>query len=49
MDFDAFWFPEYVPLPKDHNGFGKDPCCWIGSHGKHERVSGIGECTQEVL
>jgi len=48
MDFDAFCFPEYVPRPKDHNGLGKDPCHWIGSSGKHERVSGIGECTREV-
>jgi hypothetical protein len=48
MDFDAFCFPQYVPRPKDHNGSGKDPCHWIGSGGKHERVSGIGECTEQV-
>jgi len=49
MDFDAFCFPEYVPLPKDHNGLGKDPCHRIGSNGKHERVSGIGRFTKEAL
>jgi hypothetical protein len=49
MDFDAFCFPGYVPLSRDHNGLGKDPCHWIGSNGKHKRVSGIGECTREVL
>ena len=49
MDFDAFCFPEYVPLPRDHEGLGKDPCHWIGSSGKHKRVSGIGECTREAL
>ena len=49
MDFDAFCFPKYVPLLKGRNGLGKDPCHWMDSSGKHERVSGIGECTGEVL
>jgi hypothetical protein len=49
MDFDAFCFPEYVPLPNDLSGLRKDPYHWIGSSGKHERVADTGECSKEVL